>query len=287
MDFYHVDVFTDSAFAGNPLAVLPDASSLGSKQMQAIASELNLSETAFVTAIDRDSYSVRIFTPKEELPFAGHPTIGTAWLLSHLGLFDGSEIVQHSGAGPTPVRRRGDETWLERRGASEADIGDREPDIVHRLARALGIEDGDVELEAREIGRSGRLRPAVSNAGLDQIMVPVKSVEALGRCRPDRTIAEQYDAGLYCFTALQAGRLQARGFFPGVGVSEDPATGSAAAALGLYLADRVGDIDFEIRQGIEMGRPSVIRVRARRGVVEIGGRCALIAKGTFETLPVI
>lgn len=285
MDFYLLDVFTDSAFAGNALAVLPETSSLGSKQMQAIASEMNLSETAFVTAVERESYSVRIFTPAEELPFAGHPTIGTAWLLFHLGQLEADEVTQRSGAGDTSVRRRGEETWFERRGASEADIDDREPDITHRLARGLGIDDGDVGLEAREIGRSGLLRPAVSNAGLDQMMVPVRSVEALGRCRPDRTIADLGSAGLYCFTALQAGRVQARGFFPGVGVSEDPATGSAAAALGLYLADRVGDIDFEIRQGIEMGRPSVIRARARRGIVEIGGRCALIAKGAFETLP--
>jgi trans-2,3-dihydro-3-hydroxyanthranilate isomerase len=285
VDFYQVDVFADSAYAGNPLAVLPDAPSLSSKQMQAIAREMNLSETSFVTAADSDSYSVRIFTPQQELPFAGHPTIGTAWLLTHLGIVTDGDVVQRSGAGDTPVRRRGDEMWFERRGASEVDLSDRDPEVTRRLAKGLGIEERDVGLEARELGRSGRLRTAISNAGLDQLMVPVRDVEVLGRCRPDHSLGDLGSNGLYCFTAVQAGRVQARGFFPGVGVAEDPATGSAAAALGVYLADRIGDIEFEIRQGIEMGRPSVMRVRARKGIVEIGGRSVLVAKGTLEELP--
>jgi trans-2,3-dihydro-3-hydroxyanthranilate isomerase len=284
MDFFQVDVFTESAYGGNPLAVVTDASSLSSKQMQAIAREMNLSETSFVTAIDRDSYSVRIFTPQQELPFAGHPTIGTAWLLGYLGMAEGDELVQHSGAGGTPVRRRGDETWFERGGSPGQDLEDREPDVVRRLGKALGIEAGEVGLEAREVGRSGHLRPAFSNAGLDQLMMPVKNVAALGRCRLDPSF-DDVAGGCYCFTAVQAGRLQARGFFPGSGVPEDPATGSAAAALGIYLADRVGNIDFEIRQGIEMGRPSIIKVRARENVVEVGGRSVLVARGTLESLP--
>ena len=285
MDFYQVDVFTDSAYAGNPLAVLTDAASLSSKQMQAVAREMNLSETSFVTAAESDTYSVRIFTPEQELPFAGHPTIGTAWLLTHLGVVTDDEIVQRSGAGDTPVRRRGDEMWFERRGTSETDLYDRDPEVVRRLAKGLGIEERDVGLEARELGRSGHLRAAISNAGLDQLMVPVRDASVLGRCRPDHSLDALGSEGVYCFTAVQAGRVQARGFFPGVGVAEDPATGSAAAALGIYLADRIGDIEFEIRQGIEIGRPSLMRVRARKGVVEIGGRSVLVAKGTLESLP--
>jgi trans-2,3-dihydro-3-hydroxyanthranilate isomerase len=284
MDFFQVDVFTESAYEGNPLAVITDAESLSSKQMQAIAREMNLSETSFVTGVDRDSYSVRIFTPEQELPFAGHPTIGTAWLLGHLGMADGDEFVQHSGAGQTPVRRRGDEMWFERSGSPGHDLEDREPDIARRLGKALGIEAGEVGLEAREVGRSGHLRPAFSNAGLDQLMVPVKNVAVLGRCRLDPAFHEVAE-GCYCFTAVQAGRLQARAFFPGLGVPEDPATGSAAAALGIYLANRVGNIDFEIRQGIEMGRPSVIKVRAREDNVEVGGRSVLVARGTLEAMP--
>ena len=285
MEFYQVDVFTDSAYAGNPLAVLTDASALSSKQMQAIAREMNLSETSFVTAAESDSYSVRIFTPGQELPFAGHPTIGTAWLLTGLGIVTEDEIVQRSGAGDTPVRRRRDEVWFERQGSSEADLFDRDPEVVRRLAKGLGIDEREVGLEARELGRSGHLRAAVSNAGLDQLMVPVRDAGVLGRCRPDHSLGALGIEGVYCFTAVQAGRLQARGFFPGVGVAEDPATGSAAAALGVFLADRVGDIEFEIRQGVEMGRPSVMRVRARKGVVEVGGRSVLVAKGSLESLP--
>jgi trans-2,3-dihydro-3-hydroxyanthranilate isomerase len=285
MDFYQVDVFTDSAYGGNPLAVVTDAPSLSSKQMQAIAREMNLSETTFVTQSDSDAYSVRIFTPLQELPFAGHPTIGTAWLLSQLGIVTEDEIVQHSPAGQTPVHRRGEELWFGRSGSSEADLEEKEPEVVRRLAKALGIDDREVGLEARELGRSGHLRAAMSNAGLDQLIVPVRNTEVLGRCWPDRSLDDLGRDGVYCFTAVQAGRLQARGFFPGGGIPEDPATGSAAAALAVYLADRIGDIDFEIRQGVEMGRPSLMKARARRGNVEIGGRSVLVAKGTLEALP--
>ena len=284
MDFLQIDVFTKRPFEGNPLAVFPDAHGLSARQMQSIASEMNLSETAFVMDVEEDAYTVRIFTPYEELPFAGHPTIGTAWVLKHLGRVQGDEIRQHSGAGITPVRERGDHLWFERSGLVSEDVEAREPDAHRRLARALGLDESRVGLEARELGRSGRLRPAWSDSGVNQLMIPVRDISALEEAYPIGSLGDE-GIGVYCFTAAGAGQVRARGFFPGVGVVEDPATGSAAAGLGLYLGDRIGDISFEVAQGVEMGRPSHILVRAGRGVVEVGGRCELVLKGTLEVMP--
>ena len=288
MEFLQVDVFAEHAFSGNALAVFPNPGDLSRAQMQTIAREMNLSETTFVTGVSNDSYSVRIFTPAEELPFAGHPTLGTAWVLLHLGRLSANEIEQRSGVGVTLVRRDrdDDELWFERTGTAGSDLEDRDPEVVRRIARALGLQTGEIGLEARELGRSGRLRPALANAGVEALMVPVGDLDSLGRCRPNIEVMQEVaPGGAYCFTAAQAGRVRARGFFPSVGIAEDPATGSAAAALGLYLADRMGDVRLEVRQGVEMGRPSLIRLRASRGNVEIGGKCALVLKGALEDAP--
>jgi trans-2,3-dihydro-3-hydroxyanthranilate isomerase len=290
MDFWVVSVFTKAKEgplrSGNPLAVFPDPGDLTSDQMQAVSRTLNLSETTFVTGIHRDSYDVRIFTPQEELPFAGHPTIGTAWVLRHLGVLGGDAIEQRSDAGPTPVRTDGDRLWLRRSGEPGEDLARREPDIEARLARALGIDHHTVGLEARELGRPGRLGPAVATAGVPVLVVPVRDVATLESCSPRADLLAAVDAeGVYCFTAAQAGRVRARGFFPGAGIPEDPATGSAAAALGLYLAARVGSIEFEVTQGVEITRPCRMQVRAEPHSVEVGGRCALISSGRLEVLP--
>jgi trans-2,3-dihydro-3-hydroxyanthranilate isomerase len=284
VDFYQIDVFTSGPFEGNPLAVFPAASGLGKAQMQAIAREMNLSETSFVTETAPDSYSVRIFTPAEELPFAGHPTVGTAWLLHHLGLTSVDEVDQRSGVGTTTVTRRGDSWHFRRAGRSEADIEDRDPEFARTIARALGIETGEVGAEARELGRPGRLRPAYSNAGLQQLMVPVRNVGALTRCRADSGLGGLVD-GAYCFTPTGAGHIRSRGLWPGLGVVEDPGTGSAAAALGVYLVDRVGPIQCDITQGVEIGRPCTIELKAEAEGVQVGGRCALVFKGTLEAIP--
>ena len=286
MRFVQVDVFADSAYRGNPLAVFPDAGSLETAQMQAIASEMNLSETTFVTSHTRDFYEVRIFTPTEELDFAGHPTLGTSWVLRKENLVDTDELTQRSRAGDTRVRLDGDRVWFVRTGSSGQDEDDRHPDYSVLLARGLGLQDGDVGLEARELGRSGHLRPAFADGGLRHLMVPLRNLDALAAVRPNpATLPDVRPGGYYCFTALQAGRFRARGFFPGLGVDEDPATGSAAADLGLYLADRVGPMDAEIVQGVEMGRLSRLLVRAKPGEVYVGGSCHQVLNGTLAELP--
>jgi trans-2,3-dihydro-3-hydroxyanthranilate isomerase len=286
VDFVQVDVFADAPFEGNALAVFPDAAGLARAQMQAIAREMNLSETTFASSVEEDSYRVRIFTPDEEMAFAGHPTIGTCWVLRHLGRLTGDDFLQHSEAGVTKVTAEGERLWFERTGGSEDDLEARDPGHRSRIAKALAIEEGRVGLEARELGRPGRLAPAFADAGLRQLIVPLRDVDALIACRPrPELIAGLAALGVYCFTATQAGRVRARGFFPGVGVAEDPATGSSAAALGLYLAARLGAIDLEVRQGAEIGRPSRIQVDAEPGRVRVGGLCHLVLRGTLETLP--
>ncbi|MDQ3964524.1 MAG: PhzF family phenazine biosynthesis protein [Actinomycetota bacterium] len=278
MEFYQLDVFADAAYGGNQLAVFPDAPDLSDAQMQAIAREMNLSETTFVTGIEGTVYSLRIFTPAEELPFAGHPTVGTAWLLRHLGLLEGDDAVQRSKAGDTPVSLGSDEPAFERTGTVEAVAAPKSDAVAQALnlpAEAIGLSLAGVEL-----------RPGFADAGVLQLMVPIRTSDDLVAARPDATLVESlHHEGIYCFTEIAPGRVKARGFFAGLGISEDPATGSAAAGLGLYLGDRIGPMTFEISQGAEVGRPSRIKVDARSGSVTVAGRCELIFSGRLLALP--
>ena len=286
MRFLQLDVFTDTPYLGNPLAVFPEADGLSTEQMQAIAGEMNLSETTFVTSADAVGYTVRIFTPREELPFAGHPTIGTCWAMRHLGMVAGDHVIQRSRAGETLVEVDGERLWFERTGTARADLRDGDLGIGATIAAALGLPEDDLILEARELGRHGQLYPAVSSAGLDQLMVPVCNLAALGAASPNVDHLRALPGmGVYCFTAVGAGTIRARGFFPEVNVPEDPATGSAAASLGIYLADRLGPIEFEVIQGVEMGRESHIHVVAEAGRVRVGGGCVLVFEGEISALP--
>jgi trans-2,3-dihydro-3-hydroxyanthranilate isomerase len=286
--FQQVDVFSDEVLGGNPVAVVLAGDGLSTAQMQQLARWTNLSETTFLlapTTADAD-YRVRIFTLARELPFAGHPTLGTAWLLRELGRIEGDELTQRSEAGSTRVTASGEELWFERSGSAEPDLDDTAHGGGRRLAEALGIDVAALGLEARELGRPGRLGPAFAEAGVRYLLVPLRDIAALTSCRPRPDLLEAVaPVGAYCFTAVGAGRVRARGFFPGVGVAEDPATGSAAAALGIYLAARTGSIRFDIQQGVEIGRPSRIYVRAEQDRVAVGGRCRLVFTGRLEVLP--
>jgi trans-2,3-dihydro-3-hydroxyanthranilate isomerase len=251
--------------------------------MQSIAQTMNLSESTFVTKVDPDSYDVRIFTPREELPFAGHPTIGTAWVLYRAGLLAADRSTQRSPAGATQLAKEGDVLWLMRTGAAEDDLDVSMPGASGELATALGLKEGDIGLKAAEFGGTEVLRPAFADAGLRQLMVPVRDLSTLEACRPDaRMVRELTPIGLYCFTVAGPGKVRARGFFAPVGIEEDPATGSAVAGLGTYLAARVDPTELEITQGVEMGRPSVMLLRARADEVEVGGRCGAIYRAEVE-----
>ncbi len=260
--YYVVDVFTSQRFAGNPLAVFPRAEAIPEALLQRIAGELNLSETAFVfPPAAGGTRRVRIFTPRAELPFAGHPTIGTAWLLATLGelkLADGAaDVVLEEGVGPVPIEIREIEGGKLRVRCTAAvtpfAVAPACPPEL--LARALGLEIQDIDLA---LGGSW-------SAGIPKVVVAVRTRQALARISVDlATLGEVLErgraGGLYA-VVVGEGTVAARMFAPGLGVPEDPATGSAALALAGALAARGligpdGTHAVVIGQGEDMGRPS-------------------------------
>ena len=274
--FVLVDVFAREPLAGNALAVFPDPGSVDAALMQKIARETNLSETTFVTALDGRVYDLRIFTPYEEMPFAGHPTLGTAWTLRYIGAVSGEEIVQRTAAGETPVTFEGDRVWFERGGDAGADLED-----IDDLVTALELDPGWVGFDAAALGgASADLRPAIASAGIPVLMMPIDDPERVARLRVPTSVPAGID-GVYCFAPLGRGRIKARFFGPGFGISEDPATGGAAAALGLYLGGRAGDLEVEIEQGIEVARPSFISLRAAPGKTTVGGTVHVAGEGSL------
>jgi trans-2,3-dihydro-3-hydroxyanthranilate isomerase len=285
-----VDVFTDRPFAGNQLAVVQGGDALGSAQMQAIAVEFGLSETTFVlapTTPDAD-YRLRIFTPGGELPFAGHPSVGSAWLLATTGVIGTGEVVQECGAGLLPVRVdaegarvTGGEPWV----GSDLDGA--------ALAGAVGLAAADLD---------PALPAGAAAAGVPYAILPV-AADAVARADVNpaelrRVLASADLRGhpgvLVVAVDRAASHAHARMFAPEVGVVEDPATGSAAVALGVFLAARGalpdGISDLVVEQGIEMGRPSrmelTVRVEGGAAVeTSVGGRVAAFARGELVALP--
>ncbi len=294
---YHVlDVFTDTALAGNPLAVVLDADGLDAPRMQAVAREFNLSETVFVAA-PRDpvnSARLRIFTPAAELPFAGHPTIGTAVLLATLNAGDllarqdvGLVLEEPIGPVTCSVRHRRGEAAHARFEAPRL----AEPVGAPPNAAALAATFG---LAADEIGFADH-RPSAFSAGNPFIFVPLASLDALARAE----LAGNQDGPrrayyLYTPTPSEPGHPRAfrsRMLAGGLGVTEDPATGSAAVAFaGAWLAAerlRDGEHDCHLLQGVEMGRPSTIGLAfavadGRLARIDVGGSAVLVAQGTLD-----
>jgi trans-2,3-dihydro-3-hydroxyanthranilate isomerase len=280
--FRLVDVFTPRPLAGNQLCVVPDPVDLDREAMQAIAQEIGFSETTFVTESDGDRYAMRIFTPDEELPFAGHPTLGTAFVLVREGRVS-SPATQVVAAGEIPV-----EVDLE---AAFAWMTQLEPtfgaiaDDRELLAAAAGLEPSELRDD---------LPAQVVSTGLPPLVVPVRDLEALRRARIDqRYVAEACERWgadeLYLFALGPGGDVTARYFGPTVGILEDPATGSAAGPLGAYLAEHglaglPGAV--RVRQGEQVGRPSEIHVDVREGGgswrIRVGGGVHVIGDGTFR-----
>ncbi len=278
-----VDVFADAAFAGNQLAVVHGTAGLTDAQLLVLTREFGFSETAFPSGGDGDRYRVRIFTPGGEIPFAGHPTLGTAWVLRAGGLLTGAAATQECGAGEIGVRF--DEDLVELSAAARDLSGPLPDDLV-----ALLLADLDLTPDLRT-GDAW-----VAGAGLNFVHLPVRA-EAVGRARAGRTPVSDVVAGpeledplegvnLY---ALDGPAVRARVFVPGLFVPEDPATGSAAAGLGMALVARGVLPDggrYEITQGVEMGRPSRLfgRVDAEHGVptrCHVAGRVFPVARGTI------
>ncbi len=229
LPFDIVDVFTDRAYAGNPLAVVHDAHTLTAGQMQAIAAEFGLSETVFPLSptTSEATYRLRIFMPTRELPFAGHPSIGAAWVLARNGLIPSGEVVQECGAGLLPVDVDGGGARVT--GGPPA-IGEELDAAL--LAAAVGLAPTDVD---------GAAAPGVAGAGVNFAFLMVRP-DAVGRAVCDvpavRAITQDLTGLVVCAVDPPARDVHLRMFAPNSGVDEDPATGSAAVALGVFLADR-------------------------------------------------
>ncbi|MCU1594711.1 MAG: phenazine biosynthesis protein phzf family [Frankiales bacterium] len=242
-----VDVFTSTSFAGNPLAVVLDADDLTTEQMQRIASEFNLSETTFPTAAPEGStYGLRIFTPTVEIPFAGHPSIGSAWVLSQLGRIAPGPNTQACGAGLLPVEVRADGATLTGGRPTCSDALDPAP-----LLEALGLASDDLAGPA----------PRWASVGLEFAFLLVRP-EALSRVRLDVPRVSALGSTGVSLLAWDGAVGRCRVFPGGAGVVEDPATGSAALGLGVYLAASGlladGTHGYVVEQGYEMGRPSTL-----------------------------
>jgi|SRR5215831_8496400 len=293
--FATLDVFTDTAFTGNPLAVVLDAEQLDTTAMLAIAREFNLSETVFVCppADPASRAQLRIFTPARELPFAGHPTIGTAVLLGGLDGGGDRTLALEEKIGLVSCRvqstgkNRGRASFdLPRLPAKEADSP-----AVADMARALGLTTADLTLEDFSAARW--------SAGNAFTFVPVRSLEAMSRCVVDRASFEKVFGGngpgaafLFCRETQDAtNAFHARMFAPAFGVLEDPATGSAVAAFSGYLAAS-GQFDegahiVRIEQGYEMGRPSLLELTFRMSDgtlthASIAGSAVVVSEGTID-----
>jgi trans-2,3-dihydro-3-hydroxyanthranilate isomerase len=292
-NFATLDVFTDRPFVGNPLAVVLDADGLETATMQAIAREFGHPETVFVLPVADPAHRarLRIFTPGRELPFAGHPTVGTAVLLGRLDGGSGRrEIVLGEGIGPVrctvePVDgRRGRATFVLPQLPSDSGAAP----APQAIAAALGLSPPDIGFEA--------FRPSRWSAGNPATFVPLASRDAVARCRPDpgKFAATFADGVIYvfCNECAEPGHdYHARMFAPALGVAEDPATGSAAAAFAGLLAVHGGLGDGEhtttIEQGYEMGRPSLMRLTlelksGRLVTAAVGGDAVVVTEGAIE-----
>jgi trans-2,3-dihydro-3-hydroxyanthranilate isomerase len=292
-----VDVFTDRSFGGNPLAVVLDAGGLSTAQMQAIAAEFNYAETTFVLP-PRDSAhdgQVRIFTVYAELPFAGHPNVGTAFVLATQAGKPSARLKFEEGAGLVPV-----EILSEAGRVVGAELTAPQP--LKKLTQFSAAQAAAcISLSAADITADWH-PPVIISVGMPFLVAEVNSRESLRRARPDaaafaKTLPCDGAFAIYFYTrdvpeAEKPCDLQARMFHPGAsGLSEDPATGSATVAAAALLADlagvRDGELKLRIGQGVDMGRPSLLltRVRKANGTVasaHVGGRCVQMMEGTFR-----
>jgi trans-2,3-dihydro-3-hydroxyanthranilate isomerase len=277
LPFRLVDVFTDRPLAGNQLAVVLDAEGIDDATMQALAREFNFSETTFVLPATQPGCDVRvrIFTPVYELPMAGHPTVGTAVVL-HKERTIRRKATFELGVGPTPVEvDRSGSAWMTQK---QATFG---PELEDRpgLAAALRLDPDDVRSD---------LPIRVVSTGNDFLLLPLASEDALRRAAPNfgnwsAVKAATPMEAVYCFVGpAEAGNFRARMFVPAIASGEDPATGSAAGPLGAYAARHLGVTSLTIQQGVEMGRPSVIRVEADEAGPRVGGSAIVVGSGELR-----
>jgi len=288
--FYTLDVFTSNRFEGNPLAVFTDGDGLSDDQMLAIAREMNLSETVFVQKPTQEEAlaRLRIFTTKEELKLAGHPVIGTWFLLAGLGVVPaqdgGVHILQETGAGVLPVEIRFKDGRPQRVTMTQKEAIFKPAKInKNKLASALGISPKDFD---------PKLQPEFVSTGIFNLMVPLRNRAALGKIAMNmtelRSLQGKSATMAYCFALGGNGKAFSRGMLPW-GLYEDAATGSAAGSLGAYLV-RNGKLEpghtLSVLQGSEMGRPSHLEVEVTQSgkklVPRVSGAAVKVFEGTIR-----
>jgi trans-2,3-dihydro-3-hydroxyanthranilate isomerase len=274
-----VDVFTDEPLTGNQLAVFTDARDLSDVDMQALALETHLSETVFVLPATTDDADVRIriFTPAVELPFAGHPTLGAAFVLGAPLQKIVLRLETAAGVVPVTLDREGPQIVFGRMEQPIPRFEAVPDDDAEPILAALGVERSGLPVERYDLGPG-------------HVYVELASPEEVGRLAPDLgALARATPDGVNCFARVEGSRFKTRMFAPNHGVAEDPATGSAAGPLAVHLA-RHGRIAFgeqiEIAQGAEIGRPSTLYALAdgdgdRIDRVEVGGSAVVVARGEF------
>ena len=301
LKFYQADVFTGQPFGGNPVAVFPDAHGLADYQLQRIAREMNLSETVFVLPPTDQAAVVRlrIFTPTQEIPFAGHPVLGTFFVLAQLGLIavtDGvTRVMQECNIGLFPVELHAQEGELTRVVMTQPKPEFLGPvdaiEDVYKISSALGLPKYSIADMKWSI--------EVVSTGLPVLIVPVRTLTAVRSIQPDAAaimeVCSRFGAnGMMAFTTVTvepSSTVHTRMFAPSIGILEDPATGSASGALGAYLVQNgVVDVapttDIVIEQGYEIERPSQILVRIESDddiiqTVKVGGQCVMVVEGTL------
>ena len=287
-----VDVFAAQRFGGNPLAVIADARELSAAEMQSIATEFNYSESTFVLPPQdpANTARVRIFTPTSELPFAGHPNVGTAFVLGRMGAVFGKALGDamrfEEGAGLVPIA-------LQRRDGAVDGASFRAPQLFRIEGEVSpATVAACASLETRDVVTT-RHQPVVASVGLPFTFAELSSLEALARAAPN--VAAFHDAArkhpnerlrfsLHLYVRTSAGSVRARMFAPLSNVFEDPATGSAAAALGgLFASLGKAPAELTIEQGVEMGRPSFISVKAEAagGAITVAGQCVPVMRGAL------
>lgn len=296
---YQVDAFTDIPFGGNPAGVVPDAAGLTDRQMQQIAREMNVSETAFVTKQKGGTadFHVRFFTPTQEVDLCGHATIGAFFVLAKKGYIEGDGAVkivkQKTGAGILPV-----EIYFETHEVAHIYMTQAKPQFVFsvqnkkELAEIMGIKETDIGLEGIEATPQG------ISTGLPDIILPVKSLDVLKNIRPDWNALAAYSnrlgvVGVHAFsleTEDKGSSLACRNFAPAVGINEEAATGTSNGALGAYLIQNdiilwAGEHTLLCEQGYYMDRPSKIMVKLEGSkedlIVKVGGKAVITLEGVM------
>lgn len=262
--YYVLDVFTDTPLEGNQLGLFPEAESISPEQMQRIARELNVAETIFLLPAEQGGTArVRIFTPGTELPFAGHPVLGAAVFLGRARGLD--QVSLETQRGLTPLELDGDSGWMVQPPFPHVPY-----DRVDELLAALGVEESLLPVETYENGPR-------------HTFIRLPEVASL---KPNLTALNEHErVGAFCF-AGEGTQWNARWFGPAIGIAEDPATGSAAGPLAVHLC-RHGVVpwgtEIEIRQGVEMGRPSTLHARAHsEDKAEVGGSAVVVARGHYR-----